>query len=182
MGTLISGIRTWTEEQDQFIRDNRDTMTHREMGERLGRTRNAVIGRNNRLDLGGKGHVPRQRTPKQKQEGKSQIMKIKRRAVQAAAVGTALARTSMDERSGGMGWFKEVPAVEIALDEPDIETRPVSLVDRRSDQCCWPLDDGNFCGMPVCDSGQGAYCRRHHALSVRPQAEYRRNAYPIRRR
>lgn len=184
--------RLWTKEQDQFICDNRDIMSHREMGEKLGKTRNAVIGRSHRLGFDDdKVRAPRspnrtKRTAKQREETKSQVMKIKRRydthrALVATGAGTVLARTSMDERLGGMGWYKEVAAVEIVLDQPDIETRPVTFLDRRSDQCAWPLDGGMCCGMPryTPEYGKTEYCTGHYRLSVRPHSEYRK---PLRRR
>lgn len=40
----------WTKEEDAFLIANQPTMTMREIGERLDRPRNAVIGRWNRLN------------------------------------------------------------------------------------------------------------------------------------
>lgn len=41
----------WTPEQDQYLKDNWLQMTAREIGLKVGRTRNSVIGRANRIGL-----------------------------------------------------------------------------------------------------------------------------------
>jgi hypothetical protein len=184
MGTR--NLVDWNDKRLEGLRQGvADGKTFREIGQDIGCSRNAAIGKAKRLGLVSEVPAHRPRTRQQVEQGKSQVMKINRHAAHRALVvangGTTLARTSMDERQGGMGVFKQVAAVEIALDRAEIRTRPVSLLDRTSDQCCWPLDGGTFCGMPKCtpEYGKTEYCGPHHKLSVRPHSEYRK---PLRRR
>lgn len=148
--------------------------TFREIGDELGCSRNAAIGKAGRLGFTSVNapNWPPVISDKRKTRDK------KLAAPQGTTTGTMLVHVSQDERNGGLNGFKLVPKQEIPLDIVDIETRPVSLFDRRSDQCCWPLDDGMFCGMPISDK---SYCKHHHQASVRPAQEYRKKHYPVRR-
>jgi hypothetical protein len=79
---------------------------------------------------------------------------------------------------------RELPSVAVILPLPPIapppaprikpdaglpEAVPVTLLERRADQCCYPVNDGGpylFCGAPK--KKGSSYCEKHHKSMYRP--------------
>lgn len=160
----------WSTEEDQFIRNNYGKLTAHGCAMRLpGRTRNAVIGRAKRLFVVGDpdkiGRPPNRAGPPR--------LPLTKKVPNP--VGWA-PQQRMVTRSAGIGQIKQVPLVaEKPLDVADLKCEPVSLMDRRDDQCCWPLDDGMYCGL--LKPKRQPYCPAHQRAQTDNTRKYRRGIW-----
>jgi GcrA cell cycle regulator len=110
-----------------------------ECGQRMGVSRNSVIGKIHRLGLSGKYRRPRERG---------------RRMTKASASKLAAQKSPNNEQP---------PASRDLSEEP--KRGSFDLLDLKFGQCRWPEGDGpyRFCGAPqVFDS---SYCKAHHAMA-----------------
>ncbi len=150
----ISRLRIpWTAEQDAKL--TRLWMVERKTGSQAaeyfpGKTRSAIIARVHRLGLYrelGPADV-KARLPKPKVERRAPPPRI---------------------RFGHVSITKSIAPVPLPkprAPEP-ITADPVTLADRRGDQCGWPVNDGApylFCG--AIRGGHGRYCDRHAQAGV----------------
>jgi GcrA cell cycle regulator len=133
----------WTSEQDDQLRAmhvEKPIPKCREMAERIGCTKNAVIGRRRRIGLGGPKRVakPRDRSPNRP---KAEPRVLKRR----------------------MAMLKAEPLLRDVPDTPPISAK--SLVDLAPSECRWPFGDKpyTFCGCPVADGVP--YCAGHARIA-----------------
>ena len=76
MSEQSAALTNWTQEQDDFLREQYRAISTRAIGERLGKTKNAIIGRANRLgitkpyrEVFGYGDAPRQYRRARKSRG-----------------------------------------------------------------------------------------------------------------
>jgi len=146
-----------------------------QIGESLGITRNAVIGKIQRLGIAARAKSPKHaRKQSGKRQGKANAKKAKSRRIHDI-----------------IRWQETLPAPEpvplprplqattrAAVDippAPDCETVTFDALSR--DTCRWPLNDGGpegwlFCGEPR-DPRSPAYCRHHHARAIDPISRQR---------
>lgn len=166
-------VSVWSEDEDNFIRANYGRLSALGCASQLpGRTRNAVIGRAKRLGMcADSGRPPRVVVHR--------VQRVDDRPASVKRVVNPLGGKTVT-RSAGLGLTKQVELTgEPTLDLPNLWCEPVSIIDRKSDQCCWPLD-GNpalFCGLPRFETppyGETQYCRAHYFVSVKPPGEHRR--------
>jgi GcrA cell cycle regulator len=140
----------WTEEQDQYLRDHRGKLSSSQMGAQLGVTRNAVIGRANRIGL------------------------EPLRAINSIFDGVNQARRIARDRAPKVKVVKPVQLKVVALPAPTIDDNAIPLEQRRTffelgaHDCRWPVgtpgtDDFFFCGAPKDEDR--SYCDCHHAVA-----------------
>lgn len=154
----------WTEEREQFVKDfyGKPSYTGESIATRLGCSRESVIGKASRLGL----------TRTKPNPGLGHIRAPARFNRAVTVDGTALAVTSRNERMGGMGSFRGVPARKALIDVPDYRCVGVpDITALEPHQCRWPLDASGFCGN---DKYRGerhkdtSYCLTHMRASVSP--------------
>jgi GcrA cell cycle regulator len=136
----------WTMEQDDRLRAmhaEKPRLTCAEMGERMGRSKNAIIGRRGRIGLAGAKRVakPRNRSPNR---SKAEPQISKRRMAMLLKAEPLL---------------RDVPS-----------TAPIgakSLLDLAPGECRWPFGDKpyTFCGR---QAAAGSYCAGHARIAYRP--------------
>jgi len=144
-----------------------------QIGESLGITRNAVIGKVQRLGIAERAKTPKHaRKHSGKRQGKANAAKAKSRRIDDI-----------------IRWQETLPAPEpvprprplqattrVAVDippAPDCETVTFDALSR--DICRWPLNDGDgwlFCGAAR-DPRSASYCRHHHARAIDPISRQR---------
>lgn len=93
----------------------------------------------------------------------------------------ALARSSVNEKAGGMGQYKQVTLAEpTVLDLPNLWCKGITLYELTEDTCRWPVDGTRlFCGLLPWKNnpyGGSPYCAAHHRLGHKPVAEHTRLA------
>ncbi len=123
-----------------------------------GYSRNACIGRSNRIGL--KSLCPKfggERRPRS-------------RKGEATAAGI-VERTQRRKAAPAPQQFVCEPATGLSV--ADVVPLHVSLIDLQPGQCRWPYGDGpfTFCGCEQFDGS--SYCEPHSALSTRPAEHYR---------
>jgi GcrA cell cycle regulator len=137
----------WTEQQDQYLRDHRGKLSSSQIGAQLGCTRNAVIGRANRIGL--------------------EPLK----AVNKNFDGINIARRVARDRVPKVKVFKPVV---VALPAPTIDDNAIPLEQRKSlfelgrHDCRWPVGHVDepgffFCGATKRDDS--SYCAAHHHIA-----------------
>jgi len=147
---------SWSPEADAELRElwSIRGMTASEIGARMGKTRNAVLGRAHRLDLPmrkaattGYNAFTRVRTPRavvKRAPRKSTYVTKPRRKPEPKPVAT--------EQQRQMAWAA-LPG-----------SMPVALLDLTAESCRWPVGEApfHFCGLKAT---QGSYCDHHAKLS-----------------
>jgi GcrA cell cycle regulator len=151
----------WTEEQDTLLRKLWcvEGLSATKIEPRMpGRTRNAIIGRVQRLGIGGKGRAESTRAQQHIKPPKP--VGPRRPSVPRGMI-----------RFGNVSITKSVipdQAKPVSPKSPAperITAEPVTLADRRPDQCGWPVNDGGpflYCGAYA----KGRYCDHHAALGM----------------
>jgi len=136
---------TWTPERIAKLRELWGTMTANQIAERFGVTRNAVIGKADRLGLRGPGPLAASKKP----HG-SKNRSPSRRAQTAHAAAERRAKAERPE-------LKPVPKPE-----------PIIIPQRTSNQVCrWPISDDRpwtFCEAPALVGKP--YCPQHYARAT----------------
>lgn len=173
-------MTSWSKDEDTFIRANYGRLTAHECALRLpGRTRGMVIGRASRLGqksdlIGGRSiGIPR---PRGDPKPPRKVLQVQPQRHSHTVRKITLAKTSVNERMGGQGLFKQVTLVDdIPLDLPNLWCEPVSLVDLERHHCRWPMDGGKYCGLPKDDNS--SYCASHHHASVNHEHRYKRGVW-----
>lgn len=135
--------KPWTEDQDKLLRECIDEgLSTKAAAERLGITRNAVVGRASRLGIGSLWN---------NRPGNAQTKLERERAVAAKAKGNVV-------RS-------------IMVAPPKRRLRGVAFEDLTSDCCRWPFGTApyKFCGAAI---AKFPYCEKHRALAyISPRRE-----------
>lgn len=154
-------MRRWTPEQDDLLtRLHGEGYSFGAIGDHMGITRNAAIGRAGRIGL------PKRETrdqPRRKRRSK------KRRS----------APSLPGAEHPSAGTFNSPPVsvpADPLIEEPPDFIGPVqrhTILTLRSDMCRYPVGtpgDENFyfCGRPSCDRGSGSYCGFHAAICYQP--------------
>jgi GcrA cell cycle regulator len=137
----------WTEEQDQYLREHRGKLSSSQIGAQLGCTKNAVIGRANRIGLG------RLRSYNDFEEinHAKRVKKIaKERVARPATVNlVALPPPSFDDA-----------AIPVEQRKSTLELGP--------HDCRWPVGDPQEPGFFFCGAIQrddSSYCAAHHHIA-----------------
>lgn len=130
----------WTPERDKYIIDNRGILSAATMGNALGVTRNAVLGRVNRLGL----------------------PKIKH------AVTGGNPRRPQVVQSGGKTKIRKPPEREYVSPPVPIEPLNIPFIDLGQNHCREIVGSDGIgmslsCGHPVIH--ESSYCRWHHSIN-----------------
>lgn len=149
---------SWTKEQDDFLREQYRAISAEAIAQRIGKTRNAVIGRANRIGLSksygevfGRGapHSPYKKKPRKSQGGHN-------------ATGPEL-------------FYRKPRAVKVVkMAEADISPLNgvgVKMWELESRHCRWVVGepkDLTFCGHNKHNGS--SYCENHSALSTQRKA------------
>lgn len=144
---------TWTAEQDAMLRQLRAKgLPYSQIAKRMpGYTKNAIIGRAQRIGLSSASRAAESTRAQQN---------IKPHAERQSPV-----RQGMIRFGGGSLPKSVIPEKPIAPERPT--ANPVTLEDRRADQCGWPVNDGGpylYCG--AARAGHRRYCERHAGVGV----------------
>jgi hypothetical protein len=136
----------WTAEEIDTLRKMRaNGSTLDAIGRALGRTRNAVSGKVNRLGLS---------LPDERRWVMPRACKPKRTPKPKPTPKPVVARSAPPEPA-------PQPVVSLAYARP--------FMSRASRECAWLLDDGRSCCAPTVMGG--SYCAGHRALVYRPTAK-----------
>jgi len=144
----------------------------RVIAERLGTSRNAVLGKSNRMGISmvKPKSTPNVRKPKIKKASPLP------RAPQQPRVYREVLRIVPANIHGGMRIVRAVEADQPALRCVEIEPRHLSLIDLEPGDCRYPYGDGpmTFCGHPK--HAESSYCFQHFHLcreELRPRTDKR---------
>ena len=157
----MSRIDLWTDEQDALLRKLwcEEGLSGSAIGERLGKSRSAILGRVHRLKL------------EKRVTNAAQVHAGKRKSRSPGGLAFRINRAKKDKLSlsdameavlGKPGHF-----VEDNLDAVDV-THLIGVMDLTSKTCRWPHGDPKSKGFGFCgqDVKQGsAYCERHHDVA-----------------
>lgn len=127
----------WTQKQDEVLISLYGKVSSREVSEKTGRSRNAVIGRAQRLGL---------KFPKKEPKPKPQPKPRKIRVVKSKPIP------------------KPQRKVEVTMTEKT--QNPIHLIDLKDNQCRQVIGDprnGMFCGCVVRNGS--SYCNNHHRIN-----------------
>lgn len=159
----------WTEAEDTFLKANYGKLSASQCatGLNTNRTRSMIIGRADRLGLvSNLQSSGRPRSSKRRPE--PSIAAGRKGPVSSSKI--ALATTSVNERMGGAGQFKEVVIREVMIDVPGYQCQVVpDIIALDAVQCRWPLDAGGFCGNDKYRSlnhKDTSYCLTHMKSSI----------------
>lgn len=168
-GKKNAATANWTDERvAQLTQLWADGLSCSRIGAIMGITKNAVIGKVQRLKLQGrkpKETLPLGRKPKPTTQTpqKKQSFTPKRKSKLGLPVFTPVPEFNI-EKPKGEAW------------KPIEGTTPVSLVDLERDQCKWPVTEDApflFCGA---QSTHGPYCHHHHLWSIGQGTAFERSA------
>lgn len=198
---------SWTEEQiAEAAKMRKSGMSAGRIAEQLGRTRNSIIGLMTRhRDIFPKGQpgTPVRRAPKEAAPAKPSVMRdwtaaeigtaalMWDKGASAAEIAAEIGRSASAVYSYAQlhprqfparakirsGATAPIPSARLAPPPAAPDSRPVTLFDRRANQCHFPLWD-NFGAKPTADSlycggavdGETDYCAFHRTLMYRPKA------------
>lgn len=160
-GALIKAF--WTEEHDQFLRDNYRSMSARAIGEIIGKTKMSVIGRANRLKLN--------RT--RKEVLAEQL--ANRRVGQASTYVKKKSHKERRDNANRAGIFRGPRQVPYSDKVVTVNITPlggvgVKLWEATSQHCRWVVGepkDLTFCGNHKAEGS--SYCPGHHEMTKRRQ-------------
>lgn len=128
-----------------------------------GVTRNSVIGKARRLNLGDHSHYQKMRkaTAKKRASPKIRADRPKRDRSTAAKERTAFGRIIRGKQ------FKQAPTFTGDVWQPLPGIAPIELVDLNAHTCRWPVGEAPvlYCGDHVAGT---VYCETHQQISVRP--------------
>ena len=135
----------WTHEQDQeLIQDWMDNLTCSHIAHRIGKTRNAIIGRAHRIGL------PRRNGPAPIEIARARKVQARRYLAEVPKLQRVVIAKPRRPRI-------EQPA---GLPDPPLAERAATFLEIGVDCCKYPLDTG-WCNRPRWHGSQ-AYCRTHH--------------------
>jgi len=168
-GVLIS--KSWTTEQDEYVKANYREKSAAEIGEFLGKTKNAVIGRASRLKL---SISLREHHHQMRINADQEYSRKKQRAVRDGnrpkATKTRKERGHDRSRAGFFRMLRDADPVNLVdLDSiTPINGVGVKIWDLASSHCRWVLGepkDLTFCGHNKQEGS--SYCKDHHPHTMR---------------
>lgn len=153
LGLPDRGIRRtsyWSPEQDEQLAELwAEGFSAGKIAEEMGKTRNSIIGRSRRLNL----------------EARETIYRKARRYSRGSSRHHS-ARRRLPWMSRGEGRARQTPPTPVdAVPAPTSETN-VTLLDRRTGQCAWPIGDTDgpetvMCGAAVTPGNSFQFCPYH---------------------
>lgn len=133
--TVTAREKPWTPEETALLCKLWHVMPTRLIAERLNRTEKSVAGRSYRMQLG----------PKEMQEKVlKRIKKMKE------------PKMFIKLRNKNIIKYDLLPV----FNDPD--NPGISIMDHKSNQCCWPVHHMRFCGKELMNK---SYCQKHYILS-----------------
>jgi GcrA cell cycle regulator len=177
------GVTAWADDADQVLREMwAADIKAADIGAKLGRTRNSVIGRARRLGLQARpspiGQRPPGAPPRKRKPGRPRIPDMQRAARIAARRAANPIPAAQPAPSGDPAPVRSTGLVDAPCDLP----RPVLPAGGSSaGRCCrWPMwgnkerPTHRYCGAPVSwrrDGTLRAYCAEHAARAFTDRAE-----------
>lgn len=147
----------WTDERIALLVKLRDEgVCAADIGERIGASRNAVLGKAFRLDLPPPKVKPKSTPGPRQAKAKS--------APQQPRIFRQVMRIVPANIHGGMRIVRAVETDQPALRCAEVEPRNISLIDLEPNDCRYPYGDGpmTFCGHPKIAGS--SYCFHHFHL------------------
>jgi GcrA cell cycle regulator len=149
----------WTEQEDTTLRTMyADGCSARQIGYEVHRTRNAVIGRWERLGLNGSSLKDMRHTSERQMNGRrDKGMAEKKRRRGASKM---LWKGPPEDRQD-----PHVPLPDVVA-----EPRHLTLMELSEEDCHWPYGDKTFtfCGCRKQDGAPQPYCEAHMTMSMSP--------------
>lgn len=146
------------------------TISAREIGERLGVTKNAVIGRTHRLHLAKRrmGFQPKGLSKPRKPRNPNMGITVQK----PVPKNPMLREPPKRDRFGHFISAKSAKSAKSAAEKlPPWVDRPVTILELNGNTCRWPLGEPPFlvyCGRPPFD--QSVYCKEHFRLAYTGKA------------
>lgn len=136
-------MNNWTKKEEQYLKDNwLGGLTSREIAGNLGKTKNAVIGKAQRLKLGNK----------------------KKKGLQGNGTRRAPVMRKSSIMNGLAPYKRSSPIIKGREREEIDQTaygEPKPLIDVKENMCRWPVGDKYCCAKVE----RGSYCRKHADIS-----------------
>lgn len=156
----ISGLCSFfSEEDDNFLRENIDKMPYRTLADKLGRTRNSIAGRVRRLGLS----APT--THRSLSKSRRMVVSDSRGLVQKIAKKQFVIKTGNSSRK---------PATPLRPDQIVSTEFFCDLMSLDNHSCRWPIGDPRteefrYCGIKEAVFPFSPYCRFHSRMNYAPR-------------
>jgi GcrA cell cycle regulator len=168
----------WTDENEAQLRELwAKGFSGSEIGAKIGKTRNAVIGKINRLGIGDQKGSVTAPGPKPLSLNPRNIRKRQLRAARKAGVTPPPMERPVKSASRAEAVKKITPDFSFP------ESRRVSIIELRNIHCRFPLGDPGNEGFCYCGADREAlgpfqpYCAGHAAIAYRPAPSLKVRAY-----
>lgn len=148
----------WTPEQDEYVRQNYRVISTRRIGEKLGFSKSAVIGRAHRIGLG---------KPYDEVFNRGSKFGIKPKAAIGYRINVVKRPTGFARMRQEAPRMKKLPVLDLGIDIQPLNGVGVKLWELNSKHCRWVIGEPKdllFCGH---DKHEGSsYCHTHFTTST----------------
>lgn len=163
-------LNPWSDAEVETLKKlvaSEEKLTAKAIGERLGRSKNAIIAKLQALNGGRNGQKGVTLSSGLARSQKS----TKRKALptpRPKITGKTVANPSVSPYSDPTPM---TPERDARMNEPLAASVPVRFLRRKANQCCWPLGDPKSPDFRCCGATAeigGSYCSGHKAIAYRP--------------